>query len=754
MEVSISNFRGISSASYSFLTGTNLLKGESGTGKTTIFEAIKWCLYGGTREIYHWDENRKNQKIKVIIKVGNYIITRTNRPAKVIVEKKDKLYQSDEAVEKIISIFGTKALWETCSYLAQDQRNFLLQASQKEKTEVIKELLFDMTEEGSEWYKDKFEKYKEILKVENSNKEGKIEALRETFEYQSIEEKEIDKAKKEKQNLLLYDKIEKKYNKIKLKIDEYEKFKEMKNERDTQKKKLDKYPFPLGMKKFNLWQEYDLLRSELSQIKNKKKTKLSRSEILENKQIVKNNIKILKKYDLEYQDQVKSLYQEKLNMMKKYLLMQKNNQNRKKISKLRKKISKLKSDLNSVEEELSEVRERKIFSEISKNNFPDETKCSIYLKRMKEILAGKKIKCPSCGQDLLIDENDQLKISEVKNGKEKTKIKTIEWMLDVKDKYITIKKELELINRELSSIDQEEDCEIEQLTDIDDLEQDCQILNSYNYEVEIEDMEPYLNYLRSKEIKQRMDQIRFPGCDHAFPDFPCDLAETSEDYIEGYLEAKNKIEEYDSFIERYEIIDEDQYLGKLEKIQEIEKELQSLDRLKDVLKHLEVKQNLKQIGKNNEKINKASILAGKVENLVNQNLELFLTDFNNMINEVVSSLIDQMSVKLTLFKTTKVTKKTKCNVNVEINYKGHQITNFSSLSGGQKNRLSLAFTLVFSKICGAKFIILDEFMSSLDEDLRYKCLEIVKRFSKDTIVVNVCHETVEGYYDNMIELSE
>jgi len=159
------------------------------------------------------------------------------------------------------------------------------------------------------------------------------------------------------------------------------------------------------------------------------------------------------------------------------------------------------------------------------------------------------------------------------------------------------------------------------------------------------------------------------------------------------------------------------------------------------------------IGKNNELILKAQILSEKIETLVNQNLEMFLTDFNNMINDILFELFEDMSIKLTLFKTGKMTKKTKPTVNIEITYKSEVFDSFSTLSGGEKDRLSLAFTLVFSKLCNSKFIFLDECMSSLDEGLRQKCLDIIKRNGKDRVIINVCHETVEGYYDNIVDIS-
>ena len=43
-------------------------------------------------------------------------------------------------------------------------------------------------------------------------------------------------------------------------------------------------------------------------------------------------------------------------------------------------------------------------------------------------------------------------------------------------------------------------------------------------------------------------------------------------------------------------------------------------------------------------------------------------------------------------------------------------------------------------------------MSSLDRDMREKCLDIIKKYSKDKIILNICHETIEGYYDNILSI--
>src|SRR5690606_22123728 len=53
MEVTIVNFKCWENLTVTFSTeGITLLRGNSGTGKSTILQAIYWCLYGKLNKIY------------------------------------------------------------------------------------------------------------------------------------------------------------------------------------------------------------------------------------------------------------------------------------------------------------------------------------------------------------------------------------------------------------------------------------------------------------------------------------------------------------------------------------------------------------------------------------------------------------------------------------------------------------------------------------------------------------------------------
>jgi DNA repair exonuclease SbcCD ATPase subunit len=88
--LTINNFRNLSDATYNFERGVTLLKGISGTGKTTIFAAIDWCLYGKGKNVKPLN-SRKSKKIEtvVIFNSDTLTITRKNNPETLSVRVKD-----------------------------------------------------------------------------------------------------------------------------------------------------------------------------------------------------------------------------------------------------------------------------------------------------------------------------------------------------------------------------------------------------------------------------------------------------------------------------------------------------------------------------------------------------------------------------------------------------------------------------------------------------------------------------------------
>ena len=153
-------------------------------------------------------------------------------------------------------------------------------------------------------------------------------------------------------------------------------------------------------------------------------------------------------------------------------------------------------------------------------------------------------------------------------------------------------------------------------------------------------------------------------------------------------------------------------------------------------------------------LNKEQESCNKIKNLIsqatNETLENLLYQLNNDISEIINEFFDNAQLKISMFKKVKNQFKPHFSFSITIN--NNTYDNINNLSGGEKDRFSIALTLALNKHFNFPFIMLDECMSSLDQDNREKCLEIIKKHAKDKLILNVCHETIEGYYDNIIEI--
>ena len=127
-----------------------------------------------------------------------------------------------------------------------------------------------------------------------------------------------------------------------------------------------------------------------------------------------------------------------------------------------------------------------------------------------------------------------------------------------------------------------------------------------------------------------------------------------------------------------------------------------------------------------------------------------ILNFNDILNEIVGEIFEDISIQLGMFKKMKGKSELKPQFNMKVFLKGNEYDNLHFLSGGEKDRISIALTLTLSTLLNTPIIMFDESMSSLDEEMRERCLELIKKYAGDKILINICHSTVEGYYDTII----
>ena len=90
-----------------------------------------------------------------------------------------------------------------------------------------------------------------------------------------------------------------------------------------------------------------------------------------------------------------------------------------------------------------------------------------------------------------------------------------------------------------------------------------------------------------------------------------------------------------------------------------------------------------------------------------------------------------------------------------IYHNGNIYDNITPLSGGERDRVSLAMTIALSIIHTSPIVLLDECMSALNSDLREDCIDSMRRFlieQGQKTVINVEHAGIDGLYDCVIEV--
>lgn len=140
-----------------------LLKGPSGIGKSTIFQAIYWCLYGSLHHVYP-TTSTSTTKCSVTLDIGSMRIYRQKRPERLIVMHQGANHEDDVAQEIINSMFGVKDVWMSCSYLQQGTRSPLLTMSNTDKMEILNRLSFSA--DDPEYYIAKIDSYINITQSE------------------------------------------------------------------------------------------------------------------------------------------------------------------------------------------------------------------------------------------------------------------------------------------------------------------------------------------------------------------------------------------------------------------------------------------------------------------------------------------------------------------------------------------------------------------------------------------------------------
>lgn len=793
LDLSLNNFRCWESKSLSIPScGLCLINGKSGKGKSTILNAILYVITGKLKNITSINKKSTN----VTLKIDNITVTRSRGPNRLSIEKDGKVYESDEAQGIINSIFGPE--FSNTSYIDQDNAYSFVSLSPSDKMEFLEKLLL---------HNYNIEKIKDNIKTEISktksnyiSEESKINTLEELLKTMKMVEQEdliIDKVKISKNN---YEKVSEKIKanqeisdknikviKTKLKKLEDEQLQFVKiNEKASSLKFLVE-----DMKTNPLFSEIGNVKNIESYLSSLEKSKIF---YINNKDLVS--------------------YKEKYNILdQKYKNLY--DSNKKEIEYLQiqiddiKKSSKIKILDKNAEKNLAKCLElvNTIYSLENKINDPvdfeiDIQKESVIYENTKDLLLKKQrdlsdyekcYKCPSCQKILKINDNKlvlsnseyetdinpkviQQEIEYLKNDikkceqtlsslkKQQTIYQQTEQqyneMFDQLDtlrgdiECDNIKTEVDNINKyfELSKKIQS----IENDKFLQDIKRDMEIVSSNidklgknieNSENSVKNDEEYTNCIKeitsitNKLVNIKSLELKIESVEKELSLMDKDMP--NKNYNELISVEREKLEMYS--------IKSDTYKTYIEKINNWSRITKENERYIDIQKSIEISTTSKQ-----DLSDRLRCLV-KLREHVKNSEQKCISDFIDSLNEHASIYIEEffpdedIKVELKTKQETKSTGKEKIALNFELNYR--QINgDLSYLSGGERDRVNLAFTLAFSEIINNRILLLDECISSLDAETTNVVLENLKEKYKGKLVILVSHQANLGFFDKVIDI--
>lgn len=795
---------------FKFNTNFVLLSGPSGKGKTSILESILYALYGKVTKIC--TEGKTKCKVVFDIKTPSLKlkIERSKGPNKLVVNGK---YEGTEGQKVIEGIFGTQSKFLLSSYIRQKSRNSFLNMSPTDKLEFIESIA--MSDNRSSNLKSDIKTSIKKLQSQLSCKQAEIKSVGEIInetECTELWSGEIvtDEDMKEYRDELDMNRTEenesslsiKKYNKslvetmeIETMITGYEK---QLTECREEMKEISYKDVDNDENKSDI----DLI----SKIESARECVEAKIKLRETEETMVSQMESI-------QEDINKSIKEQTSVVIEYTKLDGNEIDETKLNKLYTHVKEV-IEIEALHSHSLIPRYSSIELEKMKEEL-DETRSAIsVLSRNIEIISNS-LECPSCSCKLTLKDNKLIEtetrlendIETMNNLLEKQKQKMATLSRKIKDgtedvknytKYKETIDKIEAIYDTPNGVDTQSFTELKKEVKnrikkkkeasrnisiakdkIEVYEKTLQLISDKKY-----NKIPSLSSLYSK-IKSLRKAIASVNC------------EVDDDVISQYTELKGRVEIHDKNTNH------NNYTMGVER--KLNKKIKELNRcVKDASEKTSssVECIQKKITKYTKRLEKAKenmvILNSKIENgrnyiewkkihnrytalldkkqkiideekllvkdLLNNNKlkaivlkaeSLSISTIVNTINVNVKEYLDNffreepISVKINTFK--EVNKNKKPQINVDIGYKSMSCDP-STLSGGEYDRVQMAFTLAIADLVQSPIILLDESISSLDEKTSSSILKSITSNIHNKSIINVAHQVCKGSFTEIVKL--
>lgn len=764
---------------------TILIKGVSGSGKTTVLESITWLLYGKLRNVHGDDKN----STFVTLKNDDIEIGRCRQPTKLYFKDKDNVWNLNEAQSKIDEYFGIFNMFNISSYCRQKEMNNFLQMSVGDRVDFLNNLVFD--NDDPDIIINKINDKLNYCKSEMNNmisqwnsqsafiKQQKDMLLSQRYEViNDINNIQVDYSvtSEELTNLLVTINELRSLQNMKIKLQNQLSVinvKEIDNINDIQeninkcnlekmKKQADIDNYNKEKTNYSNWlyqqQQIKILEKEIENVKAKITPNILNIDVKEHERYwyeYDNFINWLKQcnFDIHITEECFNSYllESKQMLDEQYLLKKRNDAIR--------LINELQLDENVtidfINNTIKTLEEKINHHILSKQSFKCP-KCDSLVKLIENRLFP--IECPDIDKVKNIDPseikiqlskyNQLLILLPIKNVREQYNVNIIQ-ARNITQPNIKYIRKPNIPRRQINEINNNNI----NIMKLNHLEQSLENINKIKLDIpSIIDEKSYIetNHILSTLI-DKINKLNISLKNNQQQEQINNRADLIKEQLTKY--DKDYDSEINNLLIREKYLKDE--LTKLQLVNSKQNQVQLIDNQilninKDEEQLTILQNNIIERNKLVSKINKALEIA---EQLKHEMIEDFSNDLSNKLNFFLDLFFDDpIQAEIKGFRQLKSTKSYKNSMDLEITHRNRKTLNTDGLCGGEKDRISLAFTLSMNKLVSSKFLFLDETLSSIDQNSKTNCLNYIKQYFPQTTVIVVLHDANEGFFDQMISL--
>lgn len=751
----IEGFRKLGKRKILFPRGMNNIMAPNGHGKSSIFAAIAFVIYGASQGVYAPGTSGDRKRFCKGLLVFSGLLIRREKNPEILSVLYNGISYSGEAAQSIIeSVFVPEALWDCSCFIEQGTLNPFMTAAASERMNIIKKLSAKLPASQQK---------RELLK--NTSIEKQRERDMKTAIYQAnVTSYNLQSQKLKGVNCLPKEEVDRQLEELSKERAKLESSKASEIRRSELTKLLKQYPSPfpepekpddeLQMK---LMTELELLKRDLQAAQENQRLKASLVPVEEAEKVEAFEVEKARQAEFEYQNAVNSFarigfpynsasleaaikdYEEKL------ILAQKDQT-----------LSMIYSQLQSTKAMLSTIVEP------PKVVTPEEVE-----KLKKEIQLAEAgltiLTCPSCSTSLrnhngCLVQSDYAPSTQNKLMELRSQLATAMNLQNVAQQREQLKKTVEQLSTALpenytpSGINLQYTSlmlsELKKLKFVEKPQVSCQELSTKYFKYE-----KYKEFLAKKSLVKDLPEPSF--YETRIAEINMNLQKIAQNRVlrntyDAYVSLKSQ---YDLLPEPYTGLDEQTIASKMNWLLyqlSLNKELQSLNEKYHAL--VKEDQELREFSRKVSALVSLERKSPYAECLL---LEKTANDINEVLTEILTDVFSKpISVSVEMFKENSTSGSFVPNLNFKIVMDSVEYRSYKELSVGERSLVSISLAVAIAKRSRSNLFIMDELASNVDAKTKPALYAAVKKHLGDRVVLVVDHALETDPEFNNIQLSK